>query len=231
MVRRSDATTWFLFVASGWLAGILCLWLAMHDAEAAFARAAIPAPWLRHASNAAPWADVAAWLLPAIGLLLAWRWFSSGTDRLLTWLPRGWVLAASTVLATAATLAAAVLAALAIQRAALHLASAEGHEAVVEVAEKLTVIGFVALTAIAGAVRYVREKLNLEAQALEYKDALGRFERAERLLAEGADPASGNPANLADAQRVVCDLGLLALRENEAWLKAHRERPLSPVVG
>jgi hypothetical protein len=98
-------------------------------------------------------------------------------------------------------------------------------------AEHLAVVVFVTLSALAGAMRYVSEKLNFEAQALEYRDILERFERAERLLAEGASPQTGAPANTEAAQRIVLDLARLALRENEAWLKARRERPLSPVVG
>jgi len=35
------------------------------------------------------------------------------------------------------------------------------------------------------------ERLNIEAEALEYRDARRRFERAERRLARGSDPGSG----------------------------------------
>ena len=93
------------------------------------------------------------------------------------------------------------------------------------------IAGLVVLTAIAGALRYLKERLNIEAEALEYRDALGRFERAEMRLARGSDPRTGAPADEEAAKRVVYELGRLALAENEAWLKSRRERPLTPVVG
>ncbi len=87
------------------------------------------------------------------------------------------------------------------------------------------------ISAAAGALRYLMERLNVEAEALEYRDACDRFERAERQLARGSDPATGAPADEEAARRVVYELGRLALAENEAWLKSRRERPLTPVVG
>jgi hypothetical protein len=89
----------------------------------------------------------------------------------------------------------------------------------------------VVLYAVAGAKRYLMERLNIEAEALEYRDARRRFERAERRLGRGSDPVSGAPAEEEAAQRLVYELGCLALAENEAWLKSRRERPLTPIVG
>jgi hypothetical protein len=128
-------------------------------------------------------------------------------------------------------LATALLLAVAIQGGAILLAVSADAHATASDAEHLTVVVFVTLSALAGAMHYLSDKLNFEAQALEYRDILERFEQAERLLAEGANPETGAPASASAAQRVVRDLALLALRENEAWLKARRERPLSPVVG
>jgi hypothetical protein len=76
--------------------------------------------------------------------------------------------------------------------------------------------GLVVLSAVAGALRYLMERLNVEAEALEYRDARDRFERAERRLARGSDPATGVPADEDEARRVVYELGRLALAENEA---------------
>jgi hypothetical protein len=98
-------------------------------------------------------------------------------------------------------------------------------------AATIVIAGLVVLTAIAGALRYLMERLNIEAEALEYRDARGRFERAERRLARGSDPETGAPADEETARRLVYELGCLALTENEAWLKSRRERPLTPVVG
>jgi hypothetical protein len=92
-------------------------------------------------------------------------------------------------------------------------------------------VTLVVLSALAGALRYRVERLNVEGEALEYRDAQARFERAEKLLAPGSDPATGTPADEDDARRLVDELGRLALAENEAWLKSRRERPLTPVVG
>jgi hypothetical protein len=80
-------------------------------------------------------------------------------------------------------------------------------------------------------MRYLGERLNLEAEALDYRDARERFARAERLLAATVDPKTGEPADPDLARQLVHDLGRLALAENEAWLKSRRERPLTPVVG
>jgi hypothetical protein len=92
-------------------------------------------------------------------------------------------------------------------------------------------VWLVFMTALAGALRYLVERLNIEAEALDYRDARERFERAERELAAGADPQTGAPADQTVARELVRELGCLALKENEAWLKSRRERPLTPVVG
>jgi hypothetical protein len=89
----------------------------------------------------------------------------------------------------------------------------------------------VVLSAIAGALRYIMDRLNFEAEALEYRDARGRFQLAERRLARGWDPVTGTPADEEGAKRLVYELGFRALAENESWLKSRRERPLTPVVG
>jgi hypothetical protein len=95
----------------------------------------------------------------------------------------------------------------------------------------VVISALVVLYASAGAMRYLMERLNIEAEALEYRDARARFELAERRLAPGSDPVSGAPADEDAAQRLVHELGRLALAENEAWLKSRRERPLTPIVG
>jgi hypothetical protein len=77
--------------------------------------------------------------------------------------------------------------------------------------------------AAAGAIRFIAEKLSWSAELRGYKEAEARFRR-------GAEALADNPA--ADARRrIITALGLDALRENEAWLRAHRERPLEPIVG
>ncbi len=97
--------------------------------------------------------------------------------------------------------------------------------------QNLTIVTFVVLTALAGAIRFLTEKFGLEAEALAYRDALGKFEAAERILATNWDSATNEPACPQSAQALVRELGIQALRENETWLRSHRERPLSPVIG
>lgn len=96
---------------------------------------------------------------------------------------------------------------------------------------ELSRLGFVMLSAVAGAVRFVTERLGLEAEALAYRDAREIFRRAEHALAAALDPETGLPRDAAACRALVVELGSVALRENQSWLEAHRERPLSPVVG
>jgi hypothetical protein len=141
---------------------------------------------------------------------------------------RGW---GAIILTGALGALAAVGFALALNGAGAFIADATGlHET--DLAAKYALLAFlVVISAAAGALRYLMERLNVEAEALEYRDACDRFERAERRLARGSDPATGAPADEDAARRVVYELGRLALAENEAWLKSRRERPLTPVVG
>lgn len=129
-------------------------------------------------------------------------------------------------------LVVAIVSVLAIQRGAIVLREIV-EESLPEIIRHLAVLLFVMFSATAGAWRYLAEKLNYAALALEYRDARKRFERAERLLTEKIDSKTNRPkkGQCTIAGNIVHDLGMLALRENEAWLKARRERPLSPVVG
>jgi hypothetical protein len=94
----------------------------------------------------------------------------------------------------------------------------------------LVIVSIALLPAIAGAMRFRAEKLAYEAEALSYREALRWFEHADELLTRHP-PGSGNEAADARGRDIVDRLGRLALAENEAWLKARRQRPLSPVIG
>jgi hypothetical protein len=209
-----DALTWFLFGSSVALALVLCLWLFSPVARAAFADAAEQG-----------------WALPALlivaGLL---------TLRLILHKVRGtgaWLLTAACGVAAAAALAVAIEAAGSPFAALLNRIAPPGAEAIeaARAAKYLAILATVMLTALAGAVRYLMEKFNLEAESREYRNVLEAFERAEAVLAQGTDPTNGLPLDAAAAARLIEELGLIALRENETWLKAHRERPLQPMVG
>jgi len=85
----------------------------------------------------------------------------------------------------------------------------------------LVTMGLILTAAVAGALRFRIEKLSLVSELRGYHQALNRFMRAQEGLATGA----------AGAWDVAEPLGLEALHESELWLRAHRERPLEPLVG
>ena len=100
-----------------------------------------------------------------------------------------------------------------------------------EILERVFVIAILLLSAIAGAIRFVSEKLAWEAEAHRYAEALELFNHAKAEL-EAIDKEAGDPAEgLARKRKLVRTLGQKALAENEAWLRAHRERPVETVIG
>jgi len=90
---------------------------------------------------------------------------------------------------------------------------------------KLVLILAVLLLAGSGMVRWYTERRNHLAQAAHYDDMLRTFRRAQDWLAQ--QPAPFGP----EALEHLVELGEMALDENEAWLKAHRERPAEPIAG
>ena len=89
----------------------------------------------------------------------------------------------------------------------------------------------VMLLAIAGAIRFIAEKLAWDAEARAYQEAHDRFEyglgRLEAIDRSGLD----DDAKRVGKQAIIRELGTRALAENEAWLRAHRERPIEPLLG
>jgi hypothetical protein len=62
-----------------------------------------------------------------------------------------------------------------------------------------------------------------------YQDALEKFLRARSALKE-IDGSDLDVAEQAVLRKTIIEaLGKEALRENEGWLRAHRERPLEPL--
>jgi len=84
--------------------------------------------------------------------------------------------------------------------------------------------------AIAGAVRYVVEKLSYEAELPTYEQALRTFRRARAELAAIAAAPVERETKGASREALLLALGREALEENEAWIRAHRERAIEPVV-
>jgi len=76
-----------------------------------------------------------------------------------------------------------------------------------------------------GMIRWYSDSRNHVAQAAHYDDLLRAFRRGEELVSEHSPVSTDADAqnNLHNALR---NLGELALAENEAWLRAHRQRPL-----
>ena len=85
--------------------------------------------------------------------------------------------------------------------------------------------------AMAGALRFVMDKLSWEAELHRYVDALETFQRARTELAT-IDGLPLTSATRATRQaNLLLALGKEALEESESWLREHQERPLEPVVG
>lgn len=209
-VARIGLTSWAMFMAALGMAVFLLLAHSGND-EALRAR-------MRTIT------DVFSLLsLVAAGALLIWgaseRW---GAGDALALARRRYVLAAYWGFLFGLLGAAALFTALGI----LHYS--DHHEWRLHVIIVLSVV----TTAAAGALRFVAEKLSWEAEGRSYMEALALFRYAARRLKAARDD-TGRPQADRDAERgeIIRALGYEALKENEAWVRAHRERPLEPMIG
>ena len=217
-VRRVQCASWFLFV--GGLAAFACVAAMAFDAFKPPFDAAVSAPWpvLTRIGGL----GLAA--LAEAGLFLAALRLRTLIDR------AGWrhrrlrALWRTLDIATAA-LAGVILVFVQCDVAAL-LPAAGGAAWRDHQAEKLMLMGAVLTTALAGAIRFVADKLSWEAELQGYELAHAYFHRAKLKLATLAE--QGDEAR---RKALVLELVDQALKENEAWLTAHRERPLEPVLG
>jgi hypothetical protein len=91
------------------------------------------------------------------------------------------------------------------------------------------------LLALAGAIKFVSEKLGVEAEAQGAVEASIIYSRARRSLDQIDRDVVAKLIDVAEAtrrrERIVLDLGQYALTETESWLRSHRERPLHPPIG
>ena len=91
------------------------------------------------------------------------------------------------------------------------------------------------MLATAGAIKYVAEKISLEAEAQNAAEASIIYSRARRALDQIDRDLDAKRIDLEEAHRrrtgLVVDVGQYALTETESWLRSHRERPLHPPVG
>jgi hypothetical protein len=93
-------------------------------------------------------------------------------------------------------------------------------------AHKVIAGSAVVIAAIAGAFRFYDERLASEAELHSYREALASFQRAQHELNRLEDDRSEWAARR--REQILRELGIIALKENEAWIRAHRVRPLEP---
>jgi hypothetical protein len=220
--QRINVISWVLFVASFFLALLLFLWLSSEIVRA----------WLRTATSAAMAAGtmkILLWLLVgpiAVGMILWIRDHFRAASR--KWwsvlLTGALALVAATGLTWSLHLSGLLLGHMLPDHGGLHGEPGEMYS------KYLVIVFIVLLPAVAGAMRFQAEKLAYEAEALSYREAFRWFEHADELLSQ-RPPGCGDETADARARDLVGRLGCLALAENEAWLKARRERPLTPVIG
>lgn len=227
-VRVTEAASWCLFVASGWIAILLCAWLW---SPSFYGRFHALAEVMGSSSHPFVSAMIGVFWLAATAVVVWLRVENRSLKRTSAIVATFVVALLAALFFSMAAVSAAHAVALAVDWLTCQPDAHCAHHDTAHTAEHIMVVGLVVLSAWAGAWRYLTERRNVEAEALEYPEAEGRFERAERLLAPGSDPATGTPQDEARAQALVLELGRLAMTENEAWLKSRRERPLTPVVG
>jgi hypothetical protein len=93
----------------------------------------------------------------------------------------------------------------------------------------MTIIYIIFLPALGATMRFLSEKMALEAETHSYRDAFCWYAHAAELLRE-LKPGNGNRAADERSRELVERLGKMALTENEMWLKCRRQRPLSPLI-
>jgi hypothetical protein len=105
----------------------------------------------------------------------------------------------------------------------------------IETFRALMLTGTTLLLAASGMLRYYVEKRNHAAQAIQSDDCHRAFLRAQATLQSATGTLGDAPGQDAHALRraraVIVEISKLALDENEAWLRAHRERPVEAISG
>src|ERR1700722_10520892 len=91
------------------------------------------------------------------------------------------------------------------------------------------IIGGVSVASIAYGMQFTCDRLSWPGEMRGYGDALEIFRRAQSTLRE-IDGLALDAAERTVLQRTIIEaLGKEALKENESWLRTHRERPLVPL--
>jgi len=209
-----EGATWFLFAAS--LAVGLCLPLTLLSPVVE-----------RLCMGPAAWPAVVRALVllvvaaAMVGLfLVAIRARGSGDD--------GQDTSRTAVPVWAAGLVAGLALTVSLCIAATFIPTPDGVRGVMKWAKELIGIAVIMPAAVAGALRFVADKSSWSAELTGYEHARAHFTRGQAALLD-AGPAEG-PAE-GERRQIILALGAEALRENETWLREHRERPLEPIVG
>ena len=85
------------------------------------------------------------------------------------------------------------------------------------------------MASIAYGMQFTCDRLSWPGEMRGYEDALEIFRRAQSTLRE-IDGLAVDAAERIVLQRTIIEaLGKQALKENESWLRTHRERPLEPL--
>ncbi|MGP9820337.1 hypothetical protein ACTZWW_10005 [Salinarimonas sp. NSM] len=210
---RAERQSWFLVVTSGVLAALLLVWLGVPGVKKPFEASGMLLGW---------------WSL--VGGITAAAVVATVRDVVSPRFRGVWPVLVSLAFALPAA-AALGLAAAGLGHALVDAGFADLSASTA--AKYAAIVLVVLLNAVAGAWRYLAEKLGWEAEALAYRDAYRAFHRAEEALAAIWDEGSNRPRpeREDEARAIVHELGRIALLENEAWLKTRRERPLTPVAG
>jgi hypothetical protein len=222
-----EGLTWFLFIGAFGMA----MFLVLIEREATVRKGHDLLVWV------GPAHALLVWLSFVVGLFFLYQGLSilarnPSIIPPLWWVPR--ILSSLPAVA-----AGCIVAVLLVQAAIMHIhcgwrfdqycfQPADNH-AVYHLAHKLILIAMVGLIALAGALRFRADKLSQEHELFSYRDALLIFFRAADELRDIGDDTS--EAAQKRRRDILIAVGREALDENEAWIRAHRLRPLEPIVG
>jgi hypothetical protein len=220
LLSMIGAVSWFLFVAGM----VPAFFLALVALVPAVADAPMPGQLLRLPPGAL-------FLTTSIAIVLIF-WLSASISSL-SRRPRRRVEAAAWPMAFVAGILLVVgLYDLAVLIAHLAGRGATELNAAQHLGTEFVKMAAIVPAAFAGALRYVAEKRSWEAEVHNFDETLEIFRRAQSGLSALDRAADMSAADKAVCRRrIVLELGQEALGENESWIRAHRERPLEPVVG
>jgi hypothetical protein len=87
----------------------------------------------------------------------------------------------------------------------------------------------VSTASIAYSMQFVSSQLSWAQEMRGYEDALQTFHKARSALRDIRGSGAGAAECAAFRHTILDALGREALKENESWLRTHRDRPLEPL--